>query len=164
MGSLIIEKSKLKAIVSEKRIKILKALLSRRHTITELASLLKTTKSNLFIHLEKLKKAGLVRKVDDNHKWKYYALTEEGKVLLTGKGIAIPITLILASLFAIVAIGFNGVWLLEKSIRESVALGSDSEFSFFPIVEFVILAILGGCSFLLLVYGIFEFAKTRSLI
>ena len=74
-----LDKSKLHAISSTTRTKILKALKERRKTLSELSFELKYAPSTMSDHLSILVKSGLIKKVEEGHKWKYYELTLLGK-------------------------------------------------------------------------------------
>ena len=74
-----LDKSKLHAISSTTRTKILKALKERRKTLSELSFELKYAPSTMSDHLRILVKSGLIKKVEEGHKWKYYELTLLGK-------------------------------------------------------------------------------------
>jgi len=62
-----------KALASDTRIEILKRLDASQRTVTDLANELKVNKSAVYKHLSRLLDAGLVKKVEDNRKWVYYA-------------------------------------------------------------------------------------------
>ena len=68
-----------KALSSEARTEMLSLLGERRMTLTELASQMDLSLPGAKRHLETLEGGGLVRKVDEGRKWKYYELTEQGK-------------------------------------------------------------------------------------
>lgn len=71
-----------KALSSDTRRQILKKLVKRRMTVTELAKNLDVSKSTAHEHLSRLSQAELVEKVDDDRKWVYYQLTDRGSQLL----------------------------------------------------------------------------------
>ena len=71
-----------KALASETRVDLLKKLSLRRATASELAASEHISVQAISEHLEKMKDAGLVRKVDEGRKWIYYELTDKGSVLL----------------------------------------------------------------------------------
>jgi len=71
-----------KALSSDTRRKMIERLGKRRMTVTELAKSLDVSKSTAHEHLSRLSKAELVEKVDDDHKWVYYQLTDRGSELL----------------------------------------------------------------------------------
>ncbi len=73
-----IDRDSLLLLSSETRIEILKKLSERRKTLSELAKEIGISKSSVKEHLEKLEKAGLVRKLDEGRKWIYYEITPEG--------------------------------------------------------------------------------------
>lgn len=71
-----------KALAGEKRVQILKELVQRRKTQSELAHSLGLSAPTIAEHLSLLEKAGLVHAIDEGRKWKYFALTEKGKEIL----------------------------------------------------------------------------------
>lgn len=78
-----LDRKAFKVLASETRIKILKSLGKRRKMLAELSKELGMSNSAVKEHLENLAEAGLIAKIDDGHKWKYYELTRKGKNILT---------------------------------------------------------------------------------
>lgn len=70
------------ALSSETRREILKILMDRQRTTTELSDVLSLSKSTVHEHLSKLKEADLVEKIDNKEKWKYYKLSDKSKGFL----------------------------------------------------------------------------------
>lgn len=83
MAEVRIDRELLKAIGADTRIEILKCLAKGRHTPTMLADKLGLSTPTVLEHLDKLIEAGLVKKIDEGRKWKYYALTEKGQSLVS---------------------------------------------------------------------------------
>jgi len=75
---LTIDRETFKALSSDTRLDILKALCERKKTITELAESLNLSKSTVHEHLTMLIKSGLVKRIDSKNKWVYYSLTWKG--------------------------------------------------------------------------------------
>ena len=101
----IINKEILKAIGAETRIKILKALIQRQKTQTELAEELGLTTPTILEHVSYLEKTGLIEPIT-NHtesRWKYYQLTKNARRITEGKRISVTIILASAS-FAILTV------------------------------------------------------------
>ncbi len=71
-----------KALASESRLQVLRALDSRRKTLSELARELALNKATIHEHLQLLVATGLVQKEDEGRKWIYYKLTWRGERLL----------------------------------------------------------------------------------
>jgi len=71
-----------RALSSDTRINMLKALNERRKTVTELAKSLNLSKSAAYEHLTLLTEVELVRKIETENKWVYYELTDKGLGLL----------------------------------------------------------------------------------
>jgi len=80
-----ITRSTLKALASERRLDILKALAERRKMPAELSRELHLSGSTIVEHLSVLESAGLVKRIDTGHKWIYYDLTEKGVGLVKPK-------------------------------------------------------------------------------
>lgn len=100
-----LDKEVFKALAGDTRVSVLKSLMERRKTQSELAKELQLAAPTIKDHLDILQKAGLVREVDDGHKWKYIELTVKGKSLLQPNDKRIMV-LLGTSLFGIVAAGF----------------------------------------------------------
>ncbi|MBU1197147.1 helix-turn-helix domain-containing protein [Candidatus Micrarchaeota archaeon] len=72
-----------KMLSSETRVSMLHALHERRKTLSELAKERAISLPGAKQHLEQLEDAGLVRKMDEGRKWKYYELTDLGKRIIS---------------------------------------------------------------------------------
>lgn len=94
-----------KVLSSKSRVEILKLLKQRRMTLSELSIALNMHVSTVKEHLDKLQKAGFIELHDEKHKWKYYALTRDGRQIISpyAKEITILLTLSLTA-FIITAI------------------------------------------------------------
>ena len=80
---IVLDKKSFGALAVDSRVNILKALRERRKTLTELSDELKLSVSSTKEHLDKITDAGLARKVEEGHKWKYYELTRKGERLVS---------------------------------------------------------------------------------
>ena len=78
---IILDPATFKALASESRISMLKHLLKRRYTQSEIAALMDISVPTAKEHLSALENAGLVKMIDEGRKWKYYALTDKGKAI-----------------------------------------------------------------------------------
>ena len=74
-----VEEDTFRALASKPRINILKLLVERQLTVTDVSKALKINKSSAYHHLNQLVKASLVKKVNTNSLWVYYKLTVKGK-------------------------------------------------------------------------------------
>jgi DNA-binding transcriptional ArsR family regulator len=110
-----ITRESLKAIMCDTRLKILKSLSQRRKTLSELSRELGLAFSTMKEHLDKLVEVGLIVKVDDGHKWKYYELTPTGQKLLSPR---LEIVLIFSSILLIVIGTFGIVFQFSKPILQ----------------------------------------------
>lgn len=81
-GKITLDRETFKALAVDSRVKILRILDERQHTLTDLAEELGMAPSTIKEHLDTLVAAGLIKQVDKGMKWKYYRLTSKGKELL----------------------------------------------------------------------------------
>lgn len=79
---IVIDRKTLKALGADTRLEILRVLLRRQHMLTELSSVLGMSHSTVKEHMTVLEGAGLVKRLDEGRKWKYYRLTMKGKKLV----------------------------------------------------------------------------------
>lgn len=82
MAKVVLDADAFKALASDTRLEILKALDVRRLTVTELGRVLDLNKATVFEHLKQLTAADLVKKEDEGRKWIYYRLTWKGRNIL----------------------------------------------------------------------------------
>ncbi|MBS3067108.1 winged helix-turn-helix transcriptional regulator [Candidatus Micrarchaeota archaeon] len=164
MDYILIDRQKLKALLSESRITILKHLAKRRYTITELAEMLNTTKSNVADHLDKLEETQLVEQIDEGRKWKYYTLTTEGRRVIEGGSIAKPIAILLVSAFLMTIVAFNILTTISESARLAALQQVDSEFSFIPKFDMIVMVTAEMVLAIILIWSILEFVKCRGRI
>jgi len=83
MPKITLDMNAFKALASDTRLDILKALDGKKLSLKDISKLTKLNKATLHEHLNKLNEAGLVkRKERDGHKWVYYKLTWKGEGLL----------------------------------------------------------------------------------
>jgi len=82
MPQIVLDAEAFKALSSDTRLHILKALDARRLTVSEMGRLLDLNKATVFEHLKQLMTADLVKKEDEGRKWVYYRLTWKGKNVL----------------------------------------------------------------------------------
>ena len=102
-----------KALASDTRLDILKALDVRQKTVTELARELDLNKATVFEHLEKLALVELIQKIEDDRKWVYWQLSWKGRRLLHPE--KITLALLLSSAFGTLLTGFAALWLWVRS-------------------------------------------------
>ncbi|MCK5290395.1 MAG: winged helix-turn-helix transcriptional regulator [Thermoplasmata archaeon] len=81
-GSVTLDTESMKALSSEARGRILKALDEKRMTLSDLSRELNLSKPTLKEHLAKLESTQLVSKADEGRKWKYYSLSRKGRQIL----------------------------------------------------------------------------------
>jgi len=80
--AITLDTESLKALSSEARARILKALDLKRMTVSDLSRELDLAKPTLLEHLTKLERTKLVRKEDEGRKWIYYSLSGKGRSIL----------------------------------------------------------------------------------
>jgi DNA-binding transcriptional ArsR family regulator len=81
-GSVTLDTESMKALSSEARGRILRALDKKRMTLSDLSRELDLSKPTLKEHLLKLEATQLVKKADEGRKWKYYSLSRKGRQIL----------------------------------------------------------------------------------
>ncbi|MDD4254534.1 MAG: winged helix-turn-helix domain-containing protein [Methanofollis sp.] len=112
----VLTKDAFVALASESRLRMLKDLNVRRMTIAELAADLRLAKSTVHHHLRILVEVGFVVAEDEGHAWVYYALTPEGRALLSPRdGVRIRILLVTALLMFV-----GGICALMNSLTVSL--------------------------------------------
>ncbi|HNT60533.1 MAG TPA: winged helix-turn-helix domain-containing protein [Candidatus Bilamarchaeaceae archaeon] len=106
--SIRLDRRSFEALAGNTRVKILKSLLRRRKTLTELSQELGLSPSTLKEHLEVVSNAELVVQVDEGRKWKYYELTRKGRQIAEPHELRVMIILGLS----IIAVGASMLNLL----------------------------------------------------
>ena len=89
-------------------------------TVTELSKELEMSKPAVLKHLTKLVEAGLVKKVESERKWVYYALTMKGKNILHPE--RVKITLLLSTSFISLMGAIATLWKYVKEGATTVIL------------------------------------------
>ena len=102
---IVLDRQSFEALAVDTRVRILKSLRQRRKTLSELAKEQDMSVSGIKEHLETLEKVGLVEKMDDGHKWKYYELTRKGSDIVAPKELKVWILLSISTL-ALIASSF----------------------------------------------------------
>jgi DNA-binding transcriptional ArsR family regulator len=107
-----------KALASDTRLDILKALDGKRMSLKELGFITNLNKATLHEHLVKLNDAGLIkRKEREGHKWVYYKLTWKGECLLHPGNTRIVV------MFSITFISLLIAFILMINFLQPIALG-----------------------------------------
>lgn len=81
-SSAVFDSDIFKTLSSETRVEMLYALQERRKTLSELANEVDISLPGAKQHLALLETKGLIRKMDEGRKWKYYELTDTGKSII----------------------------------------------------------------------------------
>ncbi len=129
MSKITLDLNSFKALASETRLDILRALDGKKMSLNELSETLNLNKATVHEHLMKLYEAGLVkRKEREGHKWVYYKLSWKGTSLLhpDNTKIVILLTITIVSLI-IGTMGF--ISYIESSIEENYEMDKNSMLS-----------------------------------
>lgn len=129
VDKITLDREVFKALASDTRLDILKALDERQKTVTELAKQLELNKSTVLEHLEKLEVVGLIQKVEQDveRKWVYWQLTWTGRRLLHPE--QIKVALLLSTAVGALASAVAALWLWRRS---GVAPGGDADSEAMP--------------------------------
>jgi len=98
----------MKALSQDTRVEIMKLLDERNHTQTEIAEALEMSAPSVKEHVEGLVKAGLIEKLEEGRKWKYFQLTQKGKAVLHPQDFRLLIV-ITTFIFSVIVGGFGGL-------------------------------------------------------
>jgi len=98
---ILIDKETLKAIAVDTRLNILKLLLKKKYTLSNLSEILGLGNSTIKEHLDILLKAGLIKKEDTERKWKYYSLSFKGKRLIEPREVKVLFAFIITAIAAV---------------------------------------------------------------
>ncbi|MCX6667236.1 MAG: winged helix-turn-helix domain-containing protein [Euryarchaeota archaeon] len=83
MTKISLELDDIKALASDSRLEILKALDGKKLSLNNISEITKLNKATLHVHLSKLLEAEFIKKNErEGHKWVYYKLTWKGECLL----------------------------------------------------------------------------------
>ena len=97
-----LDRSTIKAISAETRLKILKTLAKQKKMPSELSREIGISPSTVVGHLQNLESAGLVQRVETGHKWVYYAPTDKGRNLLQPRvPLQLALTLVLGAVMSL---------------------------------------------------------------
>lgn len=107
---IILDKETFKALAVDTRINILKLLLEKQYTGTEIAEKLNLSASTVKEHLDVLVASGLVKQEDTDRKWKYYSLTLKGKRVVQPRDMKVLVAFCLSTFAAAV----SGITLAKK--------------------------------------------------
>lgn len=140
-----LDKASFKALSSEARIRILKALDDKRMTLSDLSRKLDLAKPTLLEHLTKLEAALLVRKEDEGRKWIYYSLSRKAKRILHPERTRIRLLFSFSAALIIVGVlVLVYTWILPYYVwsTDGLAQGGASAHVMFPFAA-TILTIFG---------------------
>lgn len=111
VDKITLDRETFKALASDTRLDILKALDVRQKTGTELAKELGLNKATVAEHLDKLAAVNLIQKLEDDRKWVYWQLTWTGRRLLHPEKITLALALSSAGASLVTALVAAFLWL-----------------------------------------------------
>jgi len=125
MSKVTLDMETFKALASDTRLDILKALDGKKLSLKDISSVTKLNKATLHEHLVKLNEAGLVKKNErEGHKWVFYKLSWKGECLLHPENTRI-VVLFGTTFFALAV----GIIQLMSYIKGSLISASGSTYS-----------------------------------
>ncbi len=146
---LVLDQESLKAVTVNTRVQILKILQQKQEILSDIASLLGMSIPTIKEHLEVLEKVGMVNKIEEGRKWKYYDLTEKGKCLLNPDRKRLWLTL------SVLIIGvFGTIFLQLQSTLNLPDRAASMKLSFLLIV-FIIISLISLVTTIILLIRIF---------
>lgn len=106
---IVLDKKTFEALAIDTRVNILKSLKKRNKTASELSKEHKLAVSTVSEHLNKMRKAGLIKRKEDHRKWVYYQLTEKGRSIVSPTDRTSVFVLALSLSLLMIVLGFH--WL-----------------------------------------------------
>jgi DNA-binding transcriptional ArsR family regulator len=157
-----IDRQTIKALASESRLSILRALAERRKMPAELTRQLGLAGSTVVEHLRALESAGLVARRETGHKWIYYELTEKGESLIRPRS---PVQFVLALSLGLIFV-FTGAVRYAYSAGSYAAMGASQKLTegaaavptAQPAIDWVLLGTLSA-GLVLLIIGMVGFVR-----
>ena len=128
MPKVTLDMNTFKALASDTRLDILRALDGKKMSLKDISTATRLNKATLHEHLQRLNEAGLVkRKEREGHKWVYYKLTWKGEGLLHPENTRIVV--MFTATFVALAVGIIQLLNFAKGYVVAKAVtfaGSDS--------------------------------------
>lgn len=127
MDRITLDRDVFKALASDTRLDILKALDVRQKTVTELAKELDLNKATVHEHLEKLAAVGLIQKIEEDveRKWVYWQLSWTGRRLLHPEKITLAVLLSTALGSVVTAAAAFWLWIRSRTAPSGAPTGSE---------------------------------------
>ncbi len=164
------DRKTIKALASDTRVNILKALAERRKMPAELSREFSLAASTVVEHLKFLEEAGLVEKKHTGHKWIYYELTSKGRNIAAPK---FPVNMILILSIGIILsiFSFSNIFVAQgpafaasKEIS-GVAASAPADLAktavSMPAETNWIFAVLFVFGLILVIFGVWKFFKKK---
>ena len=136
-----LDQASFRALASETRIAILRALSEHQMTLTELAERLQISKPGVMKHLELLQEAGLVLREDAERKWIYYRLTTKGERILDPERTRIALALGFSLVVAAAGAGITAVLSATRTGSSSNLPGTVIVLDAFTVLPLAVLGI-----------------------
>jgi len=102
---IVLDKATFKALAVDTRVQILKLLLDKPYTLSDMSALLAMSNSTVKEHVDVLVKAELISPDNDGRKWKYYSLTFKGRRFIQPGEVKVFFAFCLSGLAALVTGG-----------------------------------------------------------
>jgi DNA-binding transcriptional ArsR family regulator len=128
MTKITLDRETFKALASDTRLDILKALDGKNLGLNEIAKISNLNKATLHEHLTKLNDAGLIKRNErDGHKWVYYKLTWKGESLLHPENTKIVV--LFTTTFVALWIGIiQLIWYIKGTVMTQVYSSGNPRF------------------------------------
>ncbi|MFH1697027.1 MAG: winged helix-turn-helix domain-containing protein [Candidatus Diapherotrites archaeon] len=117
MADVTISTQEFKALSSDVRVNVIKMLNERNYTLSEISVKLGMAAPSTKQHMQTLMDTGIVRRIEEGRKWKYYQLTKKGRDIANAEenqtNILIVLGAVLIGLVGIMTIMFAGIGTLS---------------------------------------------------
>ncbi|MDO8537369.1 MAG: winged helix-turn-helix domain-containing protein [archaeon] len=124
MKELTLSPTEFKALASQTRVKIIKLLNERNHTLSELAKKLGLASPTIKQHLDTLVGSEIIQQNDEGRKWKYYSLTRKGRNMLQPEQTNVVLLLALSSIAVVGLLIMLGFTLTSSYMTPLGAMGT----------------------------------------
>jgi DNA-binding transcriptional ArsR family regulator len=141
-----LDQASFRALASETRVAILRALAEHQMTLTDLAERLSISKPGVMKHLELLQEAGLVLREDTERKWIYYRLTTKGERILDPERTRIALALGIS--LGAAAIGATATAFVSATHAGLASYTTGIAFDASTVLPFAVLGLGAAASFL----------------
>ena len=117
----------IKALSSPTRIKILRHVLEKEYTPTDLSKDIGKSKSTIASHLDKLENSGLVEKdSEEGRKRVTYHPTEKSRTIVNEREKKVKFSIVSSTVTGLAGLGFVGSSLVQKSAEKAIGRAQDT--------------------------------------